>query len=197
MSKMVRALVIGFVVAAVVGFAIGMLNAATPGTEPMSPLFWGALAGAFTAFILGNLAGNRRIANASGADRTAALARAAPPDKALLYIYRTGFIAKLAGLNLAIDGRPVAQLKAPRFTLITVPARPLMLTAGFGGLAGPQSKKGELTIDASAGGIIVVKVTIAMGLAQGKVKMEQEPNGETARGALAAFTMTPADAAEI
>ena len=197
MSRMVRALVIGFVVAAVVGFAVGMLNAATPGTEPMSPAFWGCLAGAFTAFILGNLAGNRRIANASSADRDTALARTVPPGKALLYVYRTGFVAKLAGLNIAIDGRPVAQLKAPRFTLVAVPARPIMLTAGFGGLAGPQSKKGELTVDASAGGIMVVKITIAMGLAQGKVKMEQEPNGDTARAALASFAMTPADAAEI
>jgi hypothetical protein len=197
MSKMVRALVIGFIVAAIVGFAVSMLNQATPGTEPMNPVFWGCLAGAFAAFILGNLAGNRRIANASRVDRDAALNRTAPPGKALLYVYRTGFVARLAGLNIAIDGRPVAQLKAPRFTLITVPARPIMLTATFGGLAGPQTKKGELTVDASAGGIYVVKITIAMGLAQGKVQMQLKANGQTARSALASYAMTPADAAEI
>ena len=197
MSKMVRAFVIGFIVAAAVGFGVSMLNAATPGTEPMSPVFWGGLAGAFTAFILGNLAGNRQIANASTADHDAALSRTAPPDKTLLYIYRTGFVAKLAGLNIAIDGRPVAQLKAPRFTVIAIPARPVMLTAGFGGLAGPQSKKGELTVDASGGGIRVVKITVAMGLVQGKLNMVLEPDAEAARKALASYAMTPPDAAEI
>jgi hypothetical protein len=194
---MVRAVLIGFIVAAVIGFAVSMLNAATPGTEPMNPVFWGCFAGAVAAFIFGNLAGNRRIANASSADRDAAVARTAPPGKALLYVYRTGFVARLAGLNIAIDGRPVAQLKSPRFTLITVPARPIALTGTFGGLAGPQTKKGEITVDASAGGIIVVKITIAMGLAQGTVKMEQQPDGTAARAALASFAMTPADAAEI
>src|ERR1700761_1231969 len=197
MSKMIRAVVIGFVVAFVVGLAIGMLNAATPGTEPMSPTFWGGFAGVLTAFILGNLAGNRRIANASNADRDAALTRSPPPGKALLYVYRSGFVAKLAGLNVAIDGRPVAQLKSPRFTLITIPARPVMLTTAFGGLAGPQNKKGELTVDASGGGIYVVQITLGFGWVQGQVKLTQEANGETARKALASFAMTPADAPEI
>jgi hypothetical protein len=197
MSKGVRAIVIGVIVAIVVGFLIGLLNSVATDTPPLNAWLFGAVAGAITAYILGNLSGNRSIANASDEQRREALARMPPPGKALLYLYRQGFVAKLAGLNLAIDGRVVAQLKAPRFTLVTVPARPLALTASFGGLAGSQSRKSEIVVNASAGGIVVVKMTVAMGMVQGSVNMQPQPDPQAARQALASMAMTPADVPEI
>jgi hypothetical protein len=197
MSKGIRAIVIGVIVAIVVGFLIGLLNSIATDTPPLNAWLFGGVAGALTAYILGNLSGNRSIAKASDEQKREALARMPPTGKALLYLYREGFVAKLAGLNLSIDGRVVAQLKAPRFTLIVVPARPLTLSAAFGGLAGPQNRRSEIVVNASAGGIVVVKMTIAMGLLQGSVNMQPQPDPQAARQALASMAMTPADVPEI
>src|SRR5689334_14861869 len=137
-AKAIRAVVIGFIVAFLVALGLGYLDSVAGQPDLMQETLIGAVFGGITAYILGNLAGNRSIASASGAERAAALARTPPPGKMLLYVKREGFIAKMAGLNLSIDGRPVAQLKAPRFTLIALPARQFNLGAAFGGLAGAQ-----------------------------------------------------------
>jgi len=196
-AKAVRAVVIGFVVAFVVALGLAYLDAAAGQPDLLHETLIGAVFGAITAYILGNLSGNRSIASASDADRAAAVTRTAPPGKMLLYVLREGFVAKMAGLNISIDGRPVAQLKAPRFTLITLPARQATLGAAFGGLAGAQSKPNEIVLDPPAGGILVVKVTVAMGLVQGSVKFEVSTDPEAVRRSLAYVTMTPADIPEI
>ena len=107
--------------------------------------------------------------------------------------------ASSPGLPASTSRSTVAssQLKAPRFTLVAVPARQLTLTAAFGGLAGPQNKPSELVIDASAGGIVVVRITMAMGMLQGSIRMERQSDPVAARRALASMTMTPADVPEI
>jgi hypothetical protein len=197
MSKGVRAVLIGIVVAFVLSFGLAYFYAAAGEPDTPQAVLVGCVFGAITAYIFGNLAGNRSIANASDAQKREALARAPEPGKALLYLYREGFVAKLAGLNLSIDGRVVAQLKAPRFTLVVVPARQVALSAAFGGLAGPQNKKSEIVLDASAGGIVVVRITMAMGMLQGSVTMKPQPDPAAARQRLASFTMTPAEVPEV
>ena len=196
-AKALRAVIIGIVVAFVVAFGLSYLDSVTGNPDLFQEAWIGAVFGAITAYILGNLSGNRRIASASDAERAAAITRAPPPGKMLLYVVREGFVAKMAGLNLSIDGRPVAQLKAPRFTLLTLPARQTTLSAAFGGLAGAQSKPNEIVVYPPAGGIVVVKVTVAMGLVQGSVKFAVQPDPEAIRKSLAFVTMTPADAPEI
>jgi len=196
-AKAIRAVIIGFIVAFVISLAMAWLDAIAGQPDLPQEVLIGAVFGAITAYILGNLAGNRSIASASGADRAAAIARTPPPGKMLLYVVREGFIARMAGLNISIDGRPVAQLKAPRFTLIALPARQTTLGAAFGGLAGAQSKPNEIVLEPPANGILVVKITIAMGLVQGSVKFAVAPDAEAARKSLASTTMTPADVPEI
>ena len=196
-AKAIRAVIIGFIVAFVVSLAMAWLDAIAGQPDLPQEVLIGAVFGAITAYILGNLAGNRSIASASGADRAAAIARTPPPGKMLLYVVREGFIARMAGLNISIDGRPVAQLKAPRFTLIALPARQTTLGAAFGGLAGAQSKPNEIVLEPPANGVLVVKITIAMGLVQGSVKFAVAPDAEAARKSLASTTMTPADVPEI
>lgn len=197
MSKAVRAVIFGVLVAVAVSAAMAYLDAVTGKSDMTTDVIIGAVFGAITAYVFGNLAGNRSIANAGNAERATALIRTPPPGKMLLYIQREGFVAKMAGLNIAIDGRPVAQLKAPRFTLIVVPARQTTLSAGFGGLAGPQNRAGEIVIDPPPGGIAVVKIAVAMGLVQGSLRFTVQPNPQGARAALATIPMTPADVPEI
>jgi len=196
-AKAIRAVIIGFIVAFVVSLAMAWLDAVAGQPDLPQEVLIGAVFGAIIAYILGNLAGNRSIASASSADRAAALVRTPPPGKMLLYVVREGFVAKMAGLNLSIDGRQVAQLKAPRFTFIALPARQTTLGAAFGGLAGAQSKPNEIVLEPPANGILVVKITIAMGLVQGSVKFAVAPDAEAARKSLASTTMTPADVPEI
>jgi len=146
MSKPVRAVVIGVVVAFVVSFLLSLLPTEDGRSFSLSTLMVGLFAGIFTAYILGNLSGNRSVADAGDEQRKQALAAVPPAGKMLLYVQRQGFVAKLAGLNIFIDGRNVAQLKSPRFTLVTLPARPCALSASFGGLAGAQSRGTEKRI---------------------------------------------------
>ena len=195
--KVVRAILFGVLVAFLVAFGLSYLDAYIGAPDLREEVLIGAVFGGITAYVLGNLSGNRSIASASGADRSAAVTRTPPPGKMLLYVVREGFIAKMAGLNLAIDGRPVAQIKAPRFTLITLPARQTTLSAAFGGLAGAQSKPSELVIDPPPGDIVVVKITMALGIVQNGVTLTRQPDPEAARKSLAYVTMTPADVPEI
>ena len=122
MTKTAQAIILGVVVALVVSIGLGLLLSLDGNSHGVLATFTGAGAGVFSAYIFGNLAGNRRIANAGEADKRDALDRDPPEGKAILFIYREGFVAMLAGLNVMVDGQPVAQLKSPRFTAIVVPA---------------------------------------------------------------------------
>src|SRR5580658_10885946 len=85
-----------------------------------------------SVYILTALAGNRKVAMASGADKATALELAPPPGKALLVVAREGFIAKLVGINLELDGAGFAQLKSPAFTLLEIAPGAHTLTCGVG-----------------------------------------------------------------
>jgi hypothetical protein len=197
MSKMVQAVIIGFVVAFVVGGGLSFLLAFDDQPHPVSPLFAGAVAGMLAAFIFANLAGNRSIANASAEDQHAALARTPAAGKALLYVARRGYVAKLVGMNFALDGMPVAQLKSPRFTCIALPAGPHILTAIFGGFAQGQAKPGECVFTAPADGVVVITAGLRWGLVKGGIGLTLEPDAAGARTRLAGVPMTPPDVAEV
>jgi hypothetical protein len=197
MSKMAQAVIIGFVVAFVVGGGLGFLLAFDADPHPISPLFTGAFAGAGAAFIYANLAGNRRIANASADDKRAALTRTPAAGQALLYIARRGYMAKLVGMNFALDGTSVAQLKSPRFTCIALPAGPHILTASFGGFAGGQAKPGECVFTAQPDSVVVITAGMLWGMLQGGIGLTLEPDPAGAKARLAGVPMTPADIAQV
>jgi hypothetical protein len=197
MSKTVQAILLGGGVALVVAFGLSFLFAVVGAPSGGLPVLLGVLMGVFTAYIFGNLAGNRKIANASASDQAAALNRAPPPGKALVYLYREGFVAKLAGLNLAIDGKPVGQIKSPAFTCIVVSPGAHNVSAAFGGLAGAQSRGEDCRIDVDAGQGVAVRMAIKMGMVQGSVDMTVESDMAAVRGKLAKMPMTPPDVAEV
>jgi hypothetical protein len=192
MNKYIPAIVIGVVVAIAFGFIMVL-------AFPDSPehAIYGVFVGGFAAYITANLAGNRKVASASDADKQAALQMTPPPGKSQLYVYREGFVAKLAGLNLQVDGTEFAQLTAPKFTCLVVAPGPHTLTCGFGGLAGPQSKKGVYEFVAPADGVAVVGIGVNMGLVQGAMSFTPISSPDAAKTKLNGMPMVVANPAEI
>jgi hypothetical protein len=191
MSKYTPAIVAGVLAAAVMTFLMSFVF------EGSTPYLYGVGTGMFFAYIFANLAGNRKLAIAGDAEKQGALALQPPPGKALLVVYREGFVAKLAGLNIAVDGREFAQLTAPKFTVLALPAGPHTLTCGFGGLAGPQSKPGTYSFEAPADGVVAVGIGVAMGLVQGSMKFTPLAGADAARAKVGRMPMVKADPAEI
>ena len=142
MSKYVVAIVSGFVVAFVVSFEFSALMTAAGESHSNTPLVTGLIMGAFTAYIMANLAGNRKVATADPAAKAQALAFTPPAGKALIYLYREGFVGKAAGLNVAVDGKVVAQLKSPRFHLRGRLARAAQPVGGIRGPGGRAEHRG-------------------------------------------------------
>ena len=192
MNKYIPAIVIGLVVAIAVGFVMIL-------AFPDSPehAVYGLFVGGFAAYITANLAGNRKVAKASDAEKQAALQMQPPPGKALLYIYRDGFVAKLAGLDLQMDGKEFAQLTAPKFTYLILSPGPHTLTCGFAGLAGPQSKKGAYEFTAPAGYVAAIGIGVNMGLVQGAMKFTPITDPAAARLKIQSMPMVASSPAEI
>jgi hypothetical protein len=192
MNKYIPGIVIGVVVGIAVGFLMTFVF-----PDGSMPTYVGVGVAVFIAYIASNLAGNRKTPAASDADKQAALLMKPPPGKSLLYVYREGFVAKLAGLNLQVDGKEFAQLTAPKFTCLVVAPGPHTLTCGFGGLAGPQSKKGVYEFVAPADGVAVVGIGVNMGLLQGAMAFTPIANPDAAKMKLNAMPMAVASPAEI
>jgi hypothetical protein len=192
MNKYIPGIVIGVVVGVIFGFLMSFVFPEGP-----AAMLYGAGAGAFSAYISFNLAGNKKVPQASDAEKQAALAMLPPPGKSLLYVCREGFVAKLAGLNLQIDGQEFAQLTAPKFTVLALPAGPHTLTCGFGGLAGPQSKKGSYDFVAPADGVTAIRIGVEMGLVQGNMGFTPLTDLQAAKAKLGGMPMVVASPAEI
>ena len=161
----------------------------------LAPTLYGAGTGVFVAYILANLAGNKRVPNASDAAKAEALKLTPPSGMALLVVYREGFVAKLAGLNLVIDGREFAQLTSPKFTALTLAPGAHTLSAAFGGLAGAQSKAASYDFQAESGAVTTVRINAQMGMVQGAVKFTPETDLAAVQAKLASMSMVEAAAA--
>jgi hypothetical protein len=191
MSRYTPAIIAGFLAAAAMTFLMSFVF------EGLTPYIYGTFTGTFVAYIFGNLAGNRKLPIAAAAEKDAALALKPPAGKALLVVCREGFVAKLAGLNLAVDGREFAQLTAPKFTVLALPPGAHTLTCGFGGLAGPQSKPGTYDFEVAEGGVAAVGIGVAMGLVKGSMTFTPVAGVEAARQKIARMPMVKADPAEV
>lgn len=194
--KAVKPILIGLVVAFVIGFGISFMLAAAgaPKDGDFGFVAWGpaAVFGLIAAYAAGNLAGNRRVAPASEADRAEALSFVAPPGQARLYVYREGFMGSAAGLNVTVDGVEVGQLKSPRFLSVPLTPGAHTLRAGFGGLAGPQNNPTEETVELSPGHIVVLKAALRMGALKNTVAFEPQPLTDALKAKLSRMKMVAA-----
>jgi hypothetical protein len=197
MSKYVVAIVTGVVVAFVVSFGLSAVYTAAGDGGSHMPLISGILVGAFTSYIMANLAGNRKVATADEAAKAEALSFTPPPGKALIYLYREGFVGKAAGLNVSVDGKVVAQLKSPRFTCVAVSPGEHRLSAAFGGLAGPQNASAETPVSLADGQTAAFRYGVSMGLMQNTIAVTPMPDLEAVKAALARMPMTVPDVPEV
>ena len=173
MSKYVPALVVGFLVAAGVAFLLTMLSAAGGADAGPAPTLVGALGGVFTAYLMANLAGNRRSAKGSDAQKQAVLDLRTDPGQALLIVFREGFLGSAAGMDVSVDGRFVAQLKSPRFTATSVAPGARRLSMGFGGLAATQNEATVMEFAAAPGEVAAFRATMKMGGVKNRIVLQR------------------------
>lgn len=199
MSRTVVNVLIGIAVAFVVAWGLSLLPALLGAPEVdlgRTPKLLAMVAGLVTMTVLNGLSGNRKVAPAGEAARRQALTFEASPTHAALYLVRTGFAGKAAGMNLNVDGREVAQLKSPRFTRVEIAPGPHVIQASFGGAMASSGKPAHLDLEVKAGDIAVVHVSVAMGLLGSKVKIERlQP--EAIRDKLARIPMSAPDVAVV
>jgi hypothetical protein len=117
-----------------------------------------------------SLSGNRRLEKMSDADRSRALAEAPVAARAL--VYREGFMAKLAGFDIAIDGVSYAQLKSPQSVAIDLPAGEHQLVVKVAGKNQPP-----FAFSAGTGEIAVIR--IGMGIAGAEISREDAAYART------------------
>jgi hypothetical protein len=173
MTKYVPALVTGFVVCVALSFVLGFAASAS-GQPPSSPIWLpGLIFGAITAFAMASLVGTKGSKAATPAQKEAALAFRAEPGQALLIVFREGFMGKAVGLNLTLDGAPVAQLKSPRFTALSVAPGAHTLSAGFGGLAASQSRAADDSFSAAPDEMVAFRAVMSMGMAKNTIRLER------------------------
>jgi hypothetical protein len=192
MNKYIPAIAIGFGVFIASTFLMNLVY-----QNLAESMGWSVFIGAFAGYISANLAGNRKVPMASGDEKQAALQMQPPPGKAVIYVYREGFVAKLAGLNVQLDGKEFAQLTAPKFTCVVISPGTHTLTCGFGGLAGPQSKQGAYEFTAPADSVAAIGIGVKMGMLQGAMSFTPITDAAAARAKIAAMPMVAANPAEI
>jgi len=194
MQKYVWPLIWGFAVAFVLGLGLSALDRAAGGDLGPTKLWTPAFLGFITFFILANLAGNRKVAAASAAERDQALSLTPPAGQGQLLIYREGFVGKAAGMNVTVDGVVRAQLKSPRFVVLPVSPGSHRVGAGFGGLAGAQNNAGDEAVQVGGGQTVVMRASLSMGMLKNTVRLERIDDHEGVRRKLANVTMVKPEA---
>lgn len=171
-ARYVRAIIAGFAVAFVISGGLGFLSAASGEHFGLVQAMPGAIFGALTAYVMANLAGNRKVAVAGAGMLEDARAMRPPPGKALVYAYRDGFIGMAAGLDVKLDGVGLAQLKSPRFTCLTLDPGAHTLSGGFGGLAAAQNRPASIDFLAAPGEVHAFRFGVQMGALKNGVSIE-------------------------
>lgn len=154
--------------------------AGTAGTERATPpwfigMIFGVVAG--TVYLL--LSGNRRVPLADDAERARALL-GAEGGQAQLLVFRQGFVGKLAGVDVLVDGAVATQLKSPRFAALSVmPGRHELVATVQGKRTDP------VAVEVAAGETAALRIDMAIG----RAKLIRETDVSDVRRRLAGVPM--------
>lgn len=138
------------------------------------------LAGVGVLIYLG-LRGNKSVAMADDAARTRALADE-PVDAARLIVVREGFIGKMSGMDVMVDGRVLTQLKSPRFAVLPLDPGAHRVEVK---VAMTPKPIGPVDLDLAAGETAVVRIVAELGAA----RLERERWSPALRATLARIPM--------
>ena len=168
---MLTSFLLAFTVAALSG------RSGHPLPSPLIGLSLGVVAGV----IYIALSNNRKVPVAGAAARQSALAPVTDGSARLL-VYRQGFVGKLAGVDVYVDGEVRTQLKSPRFAA-------LLLAPGSHTVQSEVQSKRSDAMDVTVAPNETVAVQIVMSL--GKTKLVRQ-DAEAVRGAVAKIPMVQA-----
>jgi hypothetical protein len=189
---MIKNVLIALAVAFVAGVGLGFMDRVS-GSSSETSFIMPVVLGVFVFFFLQMRSGNRKEVRVDAASRQSSLSAAAPAGQALLYVYREGFMGKMVGWNVTLDGAALAQLRSPRFTQTTVSPGSHSLTVSLGGLAGSQNKPAEATFEANAGEVIVMAMKSKMGALSNTLFFVREANVSAALQKLSKIPMVAAE----
>jgi hypothetical protein len=172
------ALITSFLLSLLAAAASAKSGVAQPGPSPLIGLCFGVVAGG----IYIGLSNNRRVALADDDARAAAM-RPVTDDGAQLLVYRQGFVGKLAGVDIHVDGVVRTQLKSPRFASLPVTPGAHTLQSEV------QNKKSDvLEFMVAAGGTVAVEIVVALG----KTRLVRHDDLAAVRARLAQVPMVAA-----
>jgi hypothetical protein len=192
MSKTIKHFLIALAVAIVAGAAFGFLDNLSGSPSPTTSYLPVVFAG-LTFFALQMRSGNRKEVRVDDANRQASLNAVAAPGQALLYVYREGFVGKVVGWNVCLDGNALAQLRSPRFTHTTLSPGSHTLNVALSGFAGAQHNPGEARFDAQPGEVIVFAIKAKMGALKSTLFFVREQDTRIALQKLAKVPMVAAE----
>lgn len=173
MNRNLRIALMAFLIAGAISFVLSFTVTAlgAPAAAPMMGMI-GALLGFIVVMIFWNLSGNRKVAAADPAQRAQALTFTPREGQALIYLIRTGFVAKAAGMNISVDGMNATQLRSPQFTCLEVAPGTHEIVAAFAGGAGAQSNPQALSLTVQAGEAVALRFTIKLGGTKNAIAIE-------------------------
>ena len=135
------------------------------------PVFGGLVVG----YLMANLQGTKAGPAASDDQKEAVLAMRPTDGRALIIVHRQGFVGKLAGMEVTLDDRPLAQIKSPQFTAKEVEPGRHALGFTFVGLAAAQNKPVLMEVDVAPGQVVAYRATIVMGMtSKNTIKVERD-----------------------
>jgi len=167
MKITLKAILIGVLVGGAISFAFGMLDGflIARGGEPIG---WalrvgvGTSLGVVTMLLVSALSGNKALRLAPAADDKRAKTFAPDPGRGVIYVFRAAFVGKLVGLDLLVDGRPVAQTRGKTFVRLDLAPGDHTLASVHPG----HDNQVDLRVSAPAGSIVYVEQSIRMGALQ-------------------------------
>ena len=196
MNKSVKPVIVGFILTFVTAALLSFIGSAGGRDAGFTPTLVGIIFGTFTWYIMANLAGNLKAKAATPEAKGAAVALRPEPGKAMLIVFREGFVGKAAGLNIIVDGQPRAQLKSPRFTAIALDPGSHEIETAFGALAGKQNRASHETFSVVAGDVVIFTAKISMGALKNTISVERITPNQTISDRLSDMVMTaPLDVA--
>lgn len=189
MSKYIPSVLAGFIVAFLASAGLSWLAKVSGNSPGITPPLVGVIFGSLTAFVMANLVGTKKGKAATAEQKQAVLDFRPEPGKAMLIVFREGFVGMAAGMDLRIDDQFVAQLKSPRFTAISVEPGGHQISMAFGGLAAKQNKPTLEGFIAAPGEIIAFRATMAMGALKNRILLERVDSRDTLTLRLTPMTM--------